>query len=81
MIIMVSSNEYIIAGRGVVVTFEPRSNDGSIAGIGTMDEGRFVDGKWTPGLRMNGDQTHQGRHMNLPGHTYGMQKVRLYTYK
>jgi hypothetical protein len=81
MIIMVSPNEYFIAGRGVVVTFEPRSNDGTIAGIGTMDEGRFLDGKWTPGLLMNGDQSHQGRHMNLPGHTYSIQKVRLYTYK
>lgn len=81
MIIMASPNEYFIAGRGVVVTFEPRSSDGSIAGIGIMDEGRFSGGKWIPGLRMNGDQTHQGRHMNLPGHTYSIQKVRLYTYK
>jgi len=81
MIIMVSPNEYFIAGRGVVVTFEPRSNDGTIAGIGTMDEGCFVDGKWTPRLRMNGDQSHQGRHMNLPGHSYSIQKVRLYTFK
>lgn len=81
MIIMVSPNEYFVAGRGVVVTFQTRSKDGSIAGIGTMDAGRFVGGKWTPGLRMNGDQTHQGRHMNLPGNTYSIQKVQLYKYK
>jgi hypothetical protein len=76
-----SPNEYIIAGKGVVVTFQTRSNDGSIAGIGSLDDGRFVNGKWIPGLRMNGDQSHQGRHMNLPGHTYSIQKVRLYKYK
>ena len=81
MIIMISPTEYFIAGRGVVVTFEPRSNDGSIAGIGIVDQGRFSGGKWIPGLRMNGDQTHQGRHMNLPGHTYSIQKVQLYKYK
>jgi beta-galactosidase GanA len=81
MIIMLSSDEYVIAGRGVVVTFQSRSNEGAIAGIGTMDEGHFVDGKWTPGLRMNGDQSHQGRHMNLPGNGYSIQKVRLYQYK
>jgi hypothetical protein len=81
MIIMVSPNEYYIAGRGVIVTFKPVINDGSTAGIGTMDEGRFVDGSWTPGLRMNGDQTHQGRHMNLSGHTFGIQKVQLYKYR
>jgi hypothetical protein len=81
MIIMVSPSEFFIAGRGVVVTFQPRTNDGSIAGIGSIDEGRFVNGKWTPGLRMNGDQSHQGRHMNLPGHTYSIQKVKLYQYR
>jgi hypothetical protein len=81
MIIMVSPNEYYIAGSGVIVTFRAMSDDGTTAGIGRMDEGRFVDGTWTPGLRMNGDQTHQGRHMNLPGHTYSIQKVRLYQYK
>ncbi len=81
LIMMVSSNVYFVAGRGVVVTFQTRSKDGSIAGIGTMEAGRFVDGKWIPGLRMNGDQTHQGRHMNLPGNTYSIQKVILYKYK
>ena len=81
MIIMVSPNEYYIAGRGMVVTFESASNDGSIAGIGSLDEGKFVDGKWIPGLRMNGDQSHQGRHMDLPGNTYSIQKVVLYKYK
>jgi hypothetical protein len=81
MIIKLSPDEYIIAGTGVVVTFQTRSNDGTIAGIGSLDEGRFVDGKWIPGLRMNGDQSHQGRHMNLPGNTFSIQKVRLYKFK
>ncbi|MCX6132899.1 MAG: DUF5597 domain-containing protein [Ignavibacteriales bacterium] len=81
LIVMVSSNVYFVAGRGVVVTFQPRSNDGTIAGIGTMESGRFVDRQWAPGIRMNGDQTHQGRHMNLPGNTYSIQKVVLYKYK
>jgi hypothetical protein len=81
IIIMVSPNENYIAGRGVIVTFQTTSNDGSVAGIGSIDEGRFVDGKWTAGLRMNGDQSHQGRHMNLPGHTFGIQKIHLYRYK
>ena len=81
MIIKLSPDEYIIAGTGVVVTFQTRSNDGTMSGIGTLDEGHFVSGKWIPGLRMNGDQSHQGRHMNLPGHTFSIQKVHLYKYK
>jgi hypothetical protein len=81
MIIMISPNEYFIAGSGVVVRFQSRSNDGTQAGIGNIDEGSFVSGNWTPGLRMNGDQSHQGRHMNLPGNKYSIQKVHLYKYK
>ncbi|MDE3057410.1 MAG: DUF5597 domain-containing protein, partial [Bacteroidota bacterium] len=81
MIIMISPNEYYIAGRGLVVTFEPATNDGAIAGIGSLDEGKFADGTWIAGRRMNGDQSHQGRHMDLPGNTFSIQKVILYKYK
>ncbi|MHB8579961.1 MAG: GH35 family beta-galactosidase [Ignavibacteriaceae bacterium] len=81
LIIMVSQNEFYIAGRGLVVTFESSTNDNSIAGIGSIDEGKFVDDKWIPGLRMNGDQSNQGRHMDLPGNTFSIQKVILYKYK
>jgi hypothetical protein len=81
MIIMVSPDEFYVAGRGVIVEFETNTNDNSFAGIGLMEGGNFVDGKWVPGLRMNGDQSHQGRHMDLPGNTYSIQKVKLYKYK
>ncbi len=81
MIIMVSPNEYYVAGRGMVITFKSAANDDKIVGIGIDDEGKFIDGKWIPGLRLNGDQTHQGRHMDLPGNTFSIQKVRLYKYK
>ncbi len=81
MIIMISPDEFYIAGRGLIVTFETSSNDNSIAGIGSMEEGKFIDGKWIAGRHMNGDQSHQGRHMDLPGNTFSIQKVRLYKYK
>jgi hypothetical protein len=81
MIIMESPDEYYVAGRGLVVTFSCASDDGTLAGIGSLDEGKFVDGKWVPGLRLNGDQSHQGRHLDLPGTTYSIQKVRLYKYR
>jgi hypothetical protein len=81
MIIMTAPDEFTIAGSGVVVTFQSSAGDGSIAGIASMDEGAFVNGEWVGGRRMNGDEDHQGRHMHLPGGEYGIQKVRLYTYK
>ncbi len=81
LIVMTGKDEFYIAGSGVVVTFQSSSGDGTIAGIAGIDEGAFVNGKWVAGRRMNGDQSHQGRHLHLPGGEYGIQKVRLYTYK
>jgi beta-galactosidase GanA len=80
LIIMLSRDEFIVAGTGLIVTFAPRSGD-SVAGIGSIDEGVFADGKWVLGRRMNGDQSHQGRHLHLPGNAFGIQKVKLYLYK
>ncbi len=81
MVIMLAPDEFLIAGSGIIITFAVRSDSGAVAGIGTIDEGKFVAGKWTPGRRMNGDQSHQGRHLHLPGNTFGMQRVKLYKYK
>jgi beta-galactosidase GanA len=81
LIIMLSPDEFLLAGSGIIITFAARGDDSAIAGIGIMEEGRFVDGKWFPGRRMNGDQNHQGRHTHLPGDSFSMQKVKLYQYK
>ncbi|MBN1153843.1 DUF5597 domain-containing protein [candidate division KSB1 bacterium] len=81
MIIMLAPDEFLIAGSGIIVTFETQVNDGSIAGIASINEGHFINGNWIPGRRMNGDQSHQGRHLHLPGRTYGIQRVKLYSFK
>jgi len=81
LIIQISENEYFIAGSGVIITFEPAAEGAFIAGIGSLDEGNFVDGKWTPGRRMNGDQSHQGRHMRLSHWEHTIQKAVLYRYQ
>ena len=81
MIIQIADDEFYIAGSGIIVTFQTASDDGASVGIASMDEGSFVNGKWIAGRRMNGDQDHQGRHMNLSGGEYGIQKVKLYKYK
>jgi hypothetical protein len=81
LIIMTGNDEYFVAGSGVVVTFQSARRDGSIAGIASIDEGTFLNGTWTAGRRLNGDQDHQGRHLHLPGNDFGIQKLRLYTYR
>lgn len=79
IIIPQSNNEFLVAGTGVVLTFQPKT-PGLHAGILSMEEGHFVHGRWEPGRRMNGDQDHQGRHLRIPTGEFGIQKVNLYTY-
>jgi beta-galactosidase GanA len=81
MIIRLSADEFLIAGSGIIVTFETYSQNGTIAGIDKMEEGEYINAQWIASRRMNGDQSHQGRHMHLPGNTFSMQKVKLYQYK
>lgn len=79
-VIQLAKDEFIVAGTGVVATFKP-VNEKFNAGIARIDEGVFKDDKWIPGLRMNGDQSHQGRHLRIPEGSYSIQKVKLYSYK
>ena len=86
MIIQIGPEEYLIAGQGVTVTFKPKSGPGSngaaLAGIDSAFEGRFDStGKWVPGRLLNGDQTHQGRHIRLEAGKWQIQRVKLYSYK
>ncbi len=74
IVLWLGGEDYLIAGSGITVTFEPR------VGLDFVDEGRFEGGAWKPGRRLNGDETHQGRHVRLPGNIWGIQKVRLYRY-
>jgi hypothetical protein len=49
-------------------------------GILRADEGEYINGKWKPGRRMNGDQDHQGRHIRIPVNEYSIQQVKVYDY-
>jgi hypothetical protein len=80
IIISKGPDEYIIAGSGIIVTFAPNLQDGSIAGIASIQEGKYVDNKWKPGRWMNGDQSHQGRHLRIPAGSFGIQRIKLYRY-
>jgi len=79
-VIQVGTDEFMVAGTGVVITFSS-ATDNSRVGILTIEEGTCNNGKWTPGRVLNGDQSHQGRHLRFPaGHT-GIQRLVLYKYK
>ena len=52
------------------------------AGIGPVDEVKVnEDGTFTYIRRLNGDQTHQGRHIRIPVGEFSILHVKLYEYK
>ena len=78
VIINSGPREYTIAGNGIIATFAPDPPIAGVSGIERVEEGRFQDGKWVPGRRMNGDENHQGRHLRLAAGSFGIQKIWLY---
>jgi len=80
IIIGLSKDEFYVGGTGLVITFKPKLT-GFRAGILRVDEGKFINGKWQPGRRMNGDQDHQGRHLRIPQGEYSIQRIKLYNYQ
>jgi beta-galactosidase GanA len=79
--IQLGPDEYLVAGSGVTFTFAPVTPGPPQAGLESVEEGRYVDGAWMPGRRLNGDQTHQGRFVRLPAGSWSIQRVRLYRYR
>jgi beta-galactosidase GanA len=82
IIIQTGAEEYLVAGQGITVTFAGRGDGPPLAGIDRAEEGVFdAAGRWVPGRLLNGDQTHQGRHIRLAPGAWQIQKVRLYRYR
>jgi len=50
-------DEFYAAGNGVNVLFSPTTPGPPQAGLATVEEGVFVDGRWVPGRRLAGDDT------------------------
>ncbi len=80
IVIQLGQDDLLIGGIGVTVTFSSPTPGDPRIGILDCAEGRYEDGQWHHQRWLNGDQTHQGRHVRLePGH-FALQRVRLYRY-
>jgi beta-galactosidase GanA len=79
LVIALGPDEFLFAGLGVTVTFATLQ-PGVQAGILSVAEGRFVEGQWQHVRWLNGDQTHQGRHVRLEPGRVAIQRVKLYRY-
>jgi beta-galactosidase GanA len=81
LVISTGPGEFVIAGTGIVITFEADSPGAPLVGLLSVQEGKYVNGEWRPGRWLNGDQTHQGRHVRLPPGRFDIQRVKLYRYR
>ena len=80
LVIQAGPEKYYFAGSGLTITASPANSADGKAGIESAWEGRMEKGKWTRGRLMNGDQTHQGRHVRLEPDRFSIQKVTYYRY-
>jgi len=79
--VQVGDDEFYVAGSGIVITFRNLSNPSLNVGILKVDQGKFENGKeWKVIRHLNGDQTHQGRHVRIFLDDYSILRFELYNY-
>lgn len=74
IILRLGKEDYLVIGSGVVVSFQQR------IGLAKCEEVEIVDGKQRIIRHLNGDQTHQGRHVRIPVGAFQIQHFKLYRY-
>jgi hypothetical protein len=80
IIVQTAADEFWIGGTSVVCTFKNIKSKKLTTGILSADLCTNTESGWSF-RRLNGDQTHQGRHMRMGSGSWEIQRVRLYDYK
>jgi hypothetical protein len=76
--IATGQDEFLVAGSGLGIHFAARTAGPRHTRILWVEEGRFQNGKWLPGRRMNGDEDGGGWRLQLPGGAPSIQRIKLY---
>ena len=80
LILQASSGEFYVAGSGLTVSMTRDPDvDSGIAGIESVEQVSRVAGRWITERRLNGDQTNQGRQLQMDPHRLHIYRVRLYS--
>jgi beta-galactosidase GanA len=81
MVLETAPNEFYVLGSGLTVTFTRDPDvDNKIAGIASIDQVSNDHGKWITVRQLNGDQSNQGRQLDLDAHEFRVYRIKLYTY-
>lgn len=83
--IQTAPSEFLVLGSGdAQITFAAGSPGSPLVGIESIDEEFFENGAWTPGRRLNGDESSQGQALRVRGSDLAqgrIYKIRLYRYR
>ena len=81
MIVQHGSGEFLIIGSGLTMTFlrDPDA-DNQITEIASIEQVSHANGRWMAKLRLNGDQSDQGRALLMDPHEFQIYSVKLLTY-
>lgn len=87
IILRLDEEDYLAIGSGVVITYTDvkanktwKQGDTRI-GLAKCESVKIEDGELHIKRHLNGDQTHQGRHVRIPVGLFDIQHFRLYRYK
>ncbi len=81
ILIAAAPDEFYAIGSGVKITFAPNTPGPPFAGLGTVEQGTFVDGRWVTDIRLAGDDTGQGEDLFELQRHMGIQRFTLYRYR
>ena len=81
LLIQTGPEEFLGAGKGFRVSFTPLVKSDKQVGVAAIDEGRFINGAWIAGRRLNGDENDQGSYLRFDPHALHIEKVKLYRYE
>lgn len=95
IVIASGPDEFYVAGTDVEVTFLPQTNEkGGFAGLETVEEGTFGNGRWIAGRLLNGDEVQlrydysvaaqsnqSSAGLRFPASGPMIQRVKLYRYQ
>ena len=92
--IALGPDEYLVSGCDIKVTFTPTTPGPPIAGLASVETGKFENGRWIPGRKLSGDDillrydlgaaadvNQSGSGLQFRGFTHSIQRVKLYRYQ
>ena len=77
ILISTGPDEYYFAGSGMTIDFTPNTPGPQNVGLGDVQEGKFVDGKWVETRQISGDDNAQGEILILRN---SILRVKLYRF-